>query len=267
MKKNNPIYFLLFILLIMGTFASMAQNNYGMKIIGGVAFAFALIFIIEFISIVRQNDKIDVYTLIEPVCLFLLAFIFGLRVFYIHFPYVELLFEAASILLMLVYLRKMILRYRYYRPKNNFLSMFVLIFHLSIVLFLASLVMAPFAPKTGEVTGTIALVLLLVFIVASAFKKELLVEGVNMSAFKIVKHFQDHSIIIVSLFLLFSLYFGFNRIGILPGVYSDEFPKTYIELVDKATSGKEKPVDGKYKYEEFMDKYEQFLKHNNIKDK
>jgi hypothetical protein len=125
--------------------------------------------------------------------------------------------------------------------------------------------MAPFAPKTGEVIGTIALVLLLVFIVASVFKKDLLVEGVNMSAFKIVKHFQDHSIIIVSLFLLFSLYFGLNRIGILPGVYSDEFPKAYLELVNKAT-GKERPVDGKYKYEEFMDKYEQFLKHNKIKD-
>ena len=48
----------------------MAQNNYGMKIIGGVAFAFALIFIVEFISVVRKKDKIDVYTLIEPVCLF-----------------------------------------------------------------------------------------------------------------------------------------------------------------------------------------------------
>jgi hypothetical protein len=95
----------------MGTFASMAQNSYGMKIIGGVAFAFALIFIVEFISVMRKNDKIDVYTLIEPVCLFLLAFIFGLRVFYIRFPYVELLFGAASHLLMLVYLRKTILRY------------------------------------------------------------------------------------------------------------------------------------------------------------
>ena len=266
MKKNNPIYFLLFILLIMGTFASMAQNDYGMKIIGGVAFAFALIFIVEFISIVRTKDKMDVYALIEVVCLFFLAFIFGLRVFYIRFPYVELVFGAAGTLLASIYLRKTILRYRYYQPKNDFLAMFVLIFHLSIVLFLVSLVMAPFAPKTGEVIGTIALVLLFVFIVAAVFKKDLLVEGANMSAFKIVKHFQDHSTIIVSLFLLFSLYFGLNRIGILPGVYSDEFPKAYLELVNKATSGKEKPVDGKYKYEEFMDKYEQFLKHNNIKD-
>ena len=54
---RNLYYFLLFILLIMGTFASMAQNNYGMKIIGGVAFAFALIFIVEFISVIRKNGK------------------------------------------------------------------------------------------------------------------------------------------------------------------------------------------------------------------
>ncbi|HJS55016.1 MAG TPA: hypothetical protein VJ765_10740, partial [Chitinophagaceae bacterium] len=67
---------------------------------------------------------------------------------------------------------------------------------------------------------------------------------------------------IVSFFLLFTLYFGFNRIGLLPGIYSDEYPKAYFELVNKATSKKEKPVDGKYKYEEFMEKYDQFLKNN-----
>jgi len=266
MKKYNLVYYLLFILLVMGTFASMAQNNYGMKIIGGVAFAFALDFMLEFISVIGKNDKPDGYALIEPGCLFLIAFIFGLRVFYIRFPYIELLFGAAVALLAIVYLRKMIIRYRYYRPKNNFLAMFALCFHLGVVLFLVSLVMVPFAPKTGEVTGIIALVLTLVFIVAAALKQELLVEGVSMSAFKMVKQFKDHSIIIVSLLLLFSLYFSLNRVGILPAVYTDEFPKAYFELVDKATSGKEKPVDGKFRYEEFKDQYEHFLKHRSMKD-
>ncbi len=266
MKKYNPIYYLLFILLIMGAFASMAQNSYGLKIMGGVAFVFGLVFIVEFISLLRKNDKKDMFTLIEPVSLFLLSFIFGLRVFYIRFPYIELLFGVAGVLLVMVYLRKTILRFRYFQPRNSFLAMLVFIFHLSIILFLISLAMVPFAPKIAEVTGAGALVLLMTFIIAGFFTRDLLVDGEKISAFKMVKNLKDHSIIIVSLFLLFSLYFGFNRIGVLPGIYSDQFPKAYFELVDKATSKKEKPVDGKYKYEEFMKKYEQFLKHHNIKN-
>ena len=266
MKKYNTIYYLLFILLIMGAFASMAQNSYGLKIMGGVAFVFALVFLVEFISVLRTKDKRDVYSLIEPACLFLLSFIFGLRVFYIHFPNVELLFAGAGILLVLIYLRKMILRFRKLQPKNSLLAMLVLVFHLCIILFLISLVLVPFAPKIAEVAGAGALILLLGFIVAGFFRKDLLVDGENISAFKMVTYFKDHSIIIISIFLLFSFYVGFNRIGVLPGVYSDEFPQVYYELVDKAGSKKEKPVDGRYKYEEFKKKYNQFLKHNKIKD-
>lgn len=267
MKKFNPIFYLLFILLVMGAFAAMAQNGYGLKIMGGVAFVFAFVFLIELISLIQNKVKKDVYQLLEPACLFLLSFIFGLRVFYIRFPYIELLFGAAAILLGLIYLRKMILRFRHFQPKNNFLAMYVLVFHLSIILFLISLAIVPFKPFIAEVTGAAALVLLLSFVVAAFFRKDLMVDGEKVSALNTVKYFKDHSIIIVALFLLFSFYFGFNKIGFLPAIYSDEYPRAYFELVDKATSKKEKPVDGKYKYEEFMEKYQQFIKHNNIKDK
>lgn len=124
----------------------------------------------------------------------------------------------------------------------------------------------PFAPKMSGITGASAFVLLLSFIAAGLFRKSFLVEGENISAFKMVRSFKDHSIMIVSLFLLFSLYVGFNRIGLLPGIYSDEFPRAYFELIDGAASKKEKRVGGKYKYEEFMEKYEQFLKHNKIEN-
>ena len=90
MKKYNSIFYLLFILLIMGAFASMAQNSYGLKIMGGVAFVFGLLFLIEFISVLREKGKKDIYRLIEPACLLILSVIFALRVFYIHFSFVEL---------------------------------------------------------------------------------------------------------------------------------------------------------------------------------
>ena len=266
MKKYNPIYFLLFFMLVLGAFASMAQNSYGLKIIGGVAFAFALVFIVEFIMVIRNNDRKDVSTIAEPLCLFILAFIFGLRVFYIQFSYIEWLYAAAVVLLVLIYGQKMIHRYRQFQANNSLLAMLVLIIHLSIILFLISLLMIPFAPKVSVVTGVAALVLLLIFIVARFYKKKYLVDGENKSSFSIVKSFQDHSIVIVSMLLLFSLYTGLNGMSLLPGIYSDEYPRAYYDLVNKTSSSRKEPVNGKYKYQEFMEKYEEFLKHNNIKN-
>ena len=251
MRKFNTIYYLLFILLVMGAFASMAQNSYGLKIMGAVAFIFGLLFFIEFISTLQEKGKKHIYRIIEPVCLLLLSVIFAFRVFYIYFSFVEVLFATAGTILALIYTGKMILRYRNMRPKNSTLAMLILIFHLSIILFLVSLVIVPFAQKISEITGIIAFILLLIFIITSLFKKNLLVEGEIVSPIKVVTHFKDHSIIIVSLFLLFSLYVGFNKTGLIPGIYSDEFPQAYYKLVEDAASKNEKPVDGKYNYEKF----------------
>ena len=62
------------------------------------------------------------------------------------------------------------------------------------------------------------------------------------------------------MFLLLIFYFGLNKAGILPGIYSDEFPQAYFDLVNKAALGKEQPVNGKYSYEIFKERYDQFVK-------
>jgi hypothetical protein len=49
-------------------------------------------------------------------------------------------------------------------------------------------------------------------------------------------------------------------------MYTDEYPQAYFELVKQAESGKEKPVNGKYKHEEFKDMYDRFVSRNNVLD-
>ena len=266
MKKLNVIYFFLFILLVMGAFASMAQNSYGFKILGGVAFVFALLFFAEFITALRRKENEDIFAIIEPLCLFIISFIFGLRVFYVYFSYVEIIFAAAAIILAIIYLRKMVFRSRNFQAKNKLLALFIIIFHLSIVLFLISLALAPFFPVIAEPIGVGSFALLLIFIIGGFLKKNLLVEGELLSSFRVVRQYKGHSVILITLLVMFSFYFGFNKLGILPGIYSDEYPRAYFELVDKATTGQEKPVDGKYKHEEFVEKYRQFVRRNRKKD-
>jgi len=261
MKKFNAYYYLLFILLIMGAFASMAQNSYGLQIIGGVAFAFGLLFLIDLIYQLRKKGEKDIYVVAEVACLFVLSVIFAFRVFYIYFYFVEILFVTAGFILVLIYARRMIMRFRQMQFKNNLLALLLFVFHLSVILFLLSLVLVPFAEKTGEVTGMIAFVLLLVFALSALIKKNFLVDGEKTSALKTVARFKDYSIIIISVFVLFSLYIGLNKVGVVPAVYSDEFPQAYYKLVNAATSREEKPVDGVYKFEEFKKRYDVYLEH------
>jgi len=244
----------------------MAQNSYGLKILGGVTFVFALLFIAEFVTSLKRKENEDLFAILEPLCLFILSLLFGLRIFYIHFDYVELVFGAAAFVLAIIYLRKMMARFRYFLPKNKLLSLFIIIFHLSIILFLISLAFAPFFPASAEAIGIGAFALLLIFIIAAFLKKNLFVEGERVSAFQMIRQYKGHSIILITLMVMFSFYFGFNKLGILPGIYSDEYPRAYFELVDKATTGKEKAVNGKYMYEEFMEKYKKFVRRNKRKD-
>ncbi|HSF44363.1 MAG TPA: hypothetical protein VLA58_00080, partial [Chitinophagaceae bacterium] len=59
MKTYNTIYFLLFVLLIMGAFASMAQNSYGLKLLGVVGMLFGLLFLYQLIRFLMRPGKTD----------------------------------------------------------------------------------------------------------------------------------------------------------------------------------------------------------------
>jgi hypothetical protein len=61
---------------------------------------------------------------------------------------------------------------------------------------------------------------------------------------------------------LFSLYFGLNRLGLIPAIYSDEYPQAYYELIDEAETSKEKPISGEYKYQLFLKQYDRFVNEN-----
>jgi hypothetical protein len=159
----------------------------------------------------------------------------------------------------------MLPRFRHFRSKNKTLALLVIVYHSSIILFLCSLALISFAPRVAQVTGLVALVLLVVFLVTGFFRKNLLVDGEDVSAFKMVRRFRGYSVIVISLFLMFSLYVGLNRVGVLPGIYSDELPRAYLKLVDQTSSRGETDSDGKKKYEEFMENYQQFLKHQDMR--
>jgi hypothetical protein len=266
MKSYNTVYYLLMVLLIMGGFASMAQNSYGMPIISAVCMTFGLIFFVQFIQSLRTNEPNRTEQAIEFFVLFILAFIFTMRTLQIYFPFIEWIFVAAAFVLALNYLTRLRHWFQLINLKNKALARLILIAYLSIVLFCIAMVEITFKPRIARWTGGLALILVFVFLLSGLFKRHFLIEGESKSAFFIIAGFKDRIYLLLSLFIIFSLYFGLSGAGILPKLYSNKFPQAYFELVNNAETGKEKPVNGEFKYQEFKKSYDQFVERNIRKD-
>ncbi len=263
MKKYNTLYYLLFVLLIMGSFASMAQNAYGFVILGSVSFVFGGIFLFQLVErlFVKNLREGVVEDSIELGSLTLLAVILGLRVFYIHFLYVEFIFGLAGIILMALYGKKLIHHFRHF-SSNQLLKWIIPVFYFSIILYVLAMIAAAFFPLLSEPIGEFAFGLTLIIVIVSFIKRENFVDGEKKSILYFLLRLRDKSVLLGALFLLFTAYMGFTKIGALPKMYSNEYPQAYFQLVSDAERDIEQPVDGKFKHEEFKEQYETFIEHN-----
>ena len=241
-----------------GAFASMAQNAYGIKLMGALAAVFCLLFIIQAVEYV-QEGKTKPFPLIELTSLALLSGIISLRVFYIHFPYAELLYGFAGLSLFIVYAIKLGTIFPQIRKENRFLSWMVLLFFGSLSLFVLSLTITPFFPWLAEPAGMVAFTLILIFTAASLAKNDVLYQGENVNALKTATRAEPRAVMLLSIFMLFSLYIGLNKVNLIPAIYSDEYPRAYFELVNRAESGEEEQVDGRYRHDRFQEEYEKFI--------
>jgi hypothetical protein len=52
---------------------------------------------------------------------------------------------------------------------------------------------------------------------------------------------------------------GLSNFRIIPSIENTDKPKTYIELINQAETGKEKPVNGKYNHEIYKEAMDKFL--------
>lgn len=263
MRKYIPIYYLLCVLLVLGAFAAMAQNSYGLALLGLVAGFFSLVFSAQLITYFGKNKKgHDRLLLFEQLALVFISGILCLRVFYIRFPLVEELFIISGLSLAFIFSVRLVHTFRIWISKNSRLAWSVLLFHVSITFYLLSMSLTPLYPQLSEPLGTLAFLSLVLFAVWAVLIKKIIVHGERLSVFSFVNKFRDHSIILVVLFLIFTGYMGLTRLGAIPKIYTDEYPQAYFDLLNRAETGREKPIDGTYQHEAFKTAYDQFVKRN-----
>jgi hypothetical protein len=247
MKKFAPIYYLLFVMLIMGAFASMAQNAYGIKMIGFVAIAFTLVFSWQLLFDKKNqggsSDRVEVVSLI------IMSIILAMRVFYIRFAYVELIFALAALALIIVYAYKVIALFR--RQSNASPVWTTVLFYASVIIYLISIAMMPFSARLGNAAGEAGFAVLILFLIVAAGARDTSV--IRLS---------DRSFILISLFVLFTAYAALTRFNALPPMYDTEFPNAYYQLINDAERGDVKLYDGKPKHEAYKSAYNRFVKRN-----
>ncbi len=264
MKTRIILYYFLVLAIVLGAFASMAQNDYGLKIMGLSSIIFSFLFLFEALgsSGKRKNKKLSKEYIAELISLSVIAFVFALRTFYIRFNGIEEFFTIFSAILAVLYIYKSVRVVRAAWSKNSLLALLSGLYFMSIAAYTLSMVVILFNPSLSEPLGGLGFGLLILFLIGSVTNRALLFEGEKYSTFKYLGSFRNKSALILVVYVLFTGYMGLTKIDVLPRMYSSEFPHGYIQLVNAAESGEEDPEDGKYRHEKFKENLDRFVERN-----
>ncbi|MBS1542237.1 MAG: hypothetical protein JST14_01280 [Bacteroidetes bacterium] len=259
MRNYNTWYYLLFVLLVMGAFSSMAQNDYGNTIMGAVGISFAILFAWQMYRHLSSKEGMRPFALLEAASLGVLAALLAARVLYIHFTSMEYRLVACGLMLVIIYARSAAQLWGELSGNTMKPALVTVAFYISMILYCLAVSVAPFAPSLISVMGSAALMLLLVVLLSNLLMGSFVVSGEQTTVLAVISGRRDRSLVLMTAFLLFTAYAALTRMHVIPEMYSDEYPQVYHQLVQSAESGKEKKEDGLYRYEAFKKAYDEFV--------
>ena len=256
MNRTITIYFLLFMLLVTGAFASMAQNNYGFIIIGVVSICFALFFLFQLLRKFSGKGNRSVASIAELSALTVLAMSAAVNAFHIRVPFLNYAAMAAALVLAWVYLGSLLRRMG--KGKG---SAWDILYYAGVLLFLLSYALGSFFPGLSMYVDGVAFACLLIFlvgrmivpIVRSGWSMEHVLEQIG--------GFRNRSFLVASLFFFMALYSFAVRAGALPPLYSNAYPKVFFDMTGsgKVPEGGNRTATSPT---QFKDAYDRFVTGN-----
>ena len=252
---SSALYFL-FMTLVLGTFASMAQNDYGRIIIGITCLGFSGLFILRAAIQITKSKSIG--PIFEFVLLAIISLIFSFRAFFIRFPFIELVFVLSAGLLLVYYVYRLRNAYREVAG-NKVLRLTVLLFYGCLLLFLLSMLARPLEARLSEIIGGLGFGMLILVVILGYLKKQVIIDGQSVPVVGLLRDQNDQSTLLFITFAMMSLYMGFTTIGLAPSIYFGNVPAQYIKLVNQAEAGADEKRDGKYQHEIYKAQLDRFL--------
>jgi len=257
MKANRIIYYFLFLAVVTGGFASMAQNSYGLTLISIVCFIFSALFIVSLF----RNNQFEIIDKLEIVGLSILTGLFGLRAAYIHIAYIEWVVIFDSILLAGIYTVKAVQTYKERSLNLKFMYQ-VTGFYVGLVLLLFSMTIRIFSPTLSEMLGGAGFGFFMLFVAGFFLLGKSLVNGEEVTTLDHIRQKNYNALVLGTGFFLISIYTGLNMFQMVPSLYTEKVPPAYLELVRQAESGQEKAVDGSYRHDTYKAAYDAFVEKN-----
>lgn len=260
MRRYATVYYLLFVLLVMGAFASMAQNVYGLRICGIACLGFSLTFLHEFFFTSSSTD----HQLASPwmvnaelILLSVLALIFLFRNFSSDIPFSDALLIGTFTGLLILFSYQAILHVKIARKFHSMLVFLIALYYGAVTFFILSFLSSIVLPGQAINLTLVAIVMIFVFASLTLFFKEFTVEDETISAWKYIRQLKNKATIVLIASLLISGYSLLYSAGILPSFYYGT-PKGYQDLVNLTNARSDKQE--KEKAREFKERYEAFIR-------
>lgn len=261
MKLNQVLQTTFLGLIILGLFATMAQNSYGLTLMGISCFGLALLFLAQLSWRVIEDSGIEKKGIIRHIELLLLSvllLIFGFRVFYIKLPFSEIIFMMLCVLLILTYITVIFQINQTTGNENPSLARNAIFYYSSIIIFLISLGTRVLSPSLSATIGAFGFLVALPFLISVFGRKKYDYQDGTITVFEFIASSGNKALMLFLFFVLSSIYIVLSNFRIIPRIGNADKPPTYIELINNAETGKEKPVNGKYEheiYKEYLDKF------------
>jgi hypothetical protein len=255
MKRYSTVYFLLFALLLLGAFASMAQYSYGMKICGIASFGFAIAFLVELWSI-QLGEKKRIRHSLELASLALLSLVFTLRNFSIEWLYFNVLQTVGLTIILVLLCYNALMQSK--AIDTTGVATTIVMYYVSIGLFVLSSLSSIAFPPLAQYIMLTALVALSLFIVLAFIVRPVSTDEDAKSMWGyLLRHLKDKSALILIACILVIGYGTLHASGVLPRLYYGTYPQGYQNLIESGVTSSDQNKSG-----EFKARYEVFLERN-----
>ncbi|HEX5172341.1 MAG TPA: hypothetical protein VFW11_24365 [Cyclobacteriaceae bacterium] len=264
MKRYYTLYYLLIMTMITGALASVARNNYGMKLIGFACVGFAFLFFFEALFDGKRRSQLTVaeraLSVVELVALGGIALLLFFRSFFINIENATEGFTLLMTILTFVYSIYLFGYLRKWWSESKALSIGLLLYFLVLIVFLLTAVAAAGFHSDVYLAGPAAFALFILFVVWSIVQKGLLINGERTSIISHIWKMRNKSAIVLFAFVAVSLFFVLHRSNLIPPLYTSEKPAGYLHLVRQAEEGTEGTSAQEHPYELFDKRYKKFIK-------
>jgi len=256
MNRNIIFYYILLMLLVMGAFASMALNSYGILLMSYVALGFGLVFLFELLLLLPKEEEMTKFykasLAMELAALSGLCLLHFLRGVSVEIPYSLTLTLILFLLLFAVNVYHLLRAWQYAKATPIKVKGSIVLYFVALLLYIAS----NYLPANLIwIAIMLALVLQLAFVVFGWWKGWVIINGEETSAWKKVIQFRNKSGIQLIFFTLASLYFILNSANLLPPLYNGSLPNGYSNVRDQWQKDKTKtdPADFEQAYKKFLE--------------